>query len=1093
MKAALRLQVVKTHTPMKVGFPGIRLSDLETLGLVDGLEYDPPCMFDGQRMPVGAMGHDLTMMGKTDYFLTDDASEPTRWPFPPGTLLPGGGYLVVFASQQDRNDYVDAGGNLHTNFALRSDGEHLALVAPDGITMVSGFSPRYPGQKEDVAYGPNGFFLAPTPGAPNEGGGVLGFVEDTVFSMDRGFYEDPFTVTITTATPDAEIYYTTNGTEPSPANGTLYHAPVSVTTTTTLRAAAFKDGFAPTNVDTQTYLFADDVLVQPNNPPGYPATWAGKPADYEMDPDIVTDPAYAGDMVAALKSFPTLSLVLNRDDMFGGSGIYQNPQSQGDAWERPVSAELIIPDGSEPGFQIDAGIRVQGGSSRNPDTPKHSLSLRFRKEYGAGKLEYPMFADAPFGNTAVEEFDFLQLRCGYNFGWIHRHYYQSRHAQYNRDQWVNDLYLAMGQAGSHGRWVHLYINGIYWGVYHAHERPDGDFMASYFGGESDDYDALNSGTARSGDKNAWNTMIGIADGNIADPMQYANILEYLDVDSLIDYMLVNFYVGNRDWDGHNWRAARKRENGAGYKFFPWDSEFAISPNGPGGINNPQPLSNALNTNMTSRNGTGRPSGLHQDLVANAEYRMRFADRAHRHLFNGGALSPTTAGAIWRARSDLMDRAVVAESARWGDFRYDVDPGRWQQSDFDRYTRNDHYLEDQAWILRTYIPRRGSVLLNQLRSRGLYPATSAPRFRQQGGNVALGQALTISNPNPGGTIYYTMDGSDPRDPAADGDLVSANAIRYTGPPVFTSSALLRARVLNGTEWSALNEASFLAGTLADSSTLAVSELMYNPPGPAEDLEFVELVNLSDTVTIELGHAEFVTGIAFTFPLNTRLAPGEHLLVVSNRAAFEAHYGSGLPVAGEYTGLLDNNGEQLVIKDASGSILLDFTYNDGPQWPAEADGTGHSLVLRRPGPANDAGDALSWRDSADSMGSPGRSDSTTFSGGPSADNDQDGLSALIEYATGSSDFIPGPDTASPILSLEQTGHLTVTVRLNLLASDLEMSLEQAIDLAAWEPLSEFHRIAIDRDPLQGTALVTYRTTVPLPEQPARNFLRLRVTRP
>ncbi|MCH2064447.1 MAG: lamin tail domain-containing protein [Roseibacillus sp.] len=1027
------------------------------------------------------------------YFLTDDASEPTRWPFPPGTLVPGSGYLVVFASQQDRNDYIDAGGNLHTNFALRSDGEYLALVAPDGTTMVSGFSPRYPGQKEDVAYGPNGFFLAPTPGASNEGGGVLGFVEDTVFSVDRGFYEDPFTVTVTTTTPDAEIYYTTDGTEPSPANGTLYRTPVPVATTTTLRAAAFKEGFEPTNVDTQSYLFLADVLRQPDSIPGYPDTWAGKPAHYHMDPEVVNHPLDGPRMLEALQAFPSLSIAINPGEMFGRAGIYQNPQSQGDSWERSVSAEFISPDGSEPGFQVNAGMRVQGGSSRNPDIPKHSLSLRFRRDYGPGKLDYPLFRDAPFGDSAVEEFDFLQLRAGFNFAWTHRHYYQARHAQYNRDQWVNDLYLAMGQPGTHGRWVHLYLNGLYWGLYHVHERPDGDFMASYFGGESEDYDALSSGQPRSGDKDAWNTMMAIASSNISDPDRYSEIQDYLNVDSLIDYMLLNFFVGNTDWDGHNWRAARKRQRGAGYLMLPWDSEFAISPNGPGVINNPQPLSNALNTNVTNRNGTGRPSGLHQDLVANAEYRMRFADRAYRHLFNGGALSPTTAGAIWRARSDLMDRAVVAESARWGDFRYDVDPGRWQRSDFDRYTRNDHYLEDQAWILRTYIPRRGSVLLNQLRGRGLYPATSAPRFRQQGGNVALGQALTISNPNPGGTIYYTMDGSDPRDPGAGGNLVSADAIRYTGPPVFTSSALLRARVLNGTEWSALNEASFLAGSLADSSTLAVSELMYNPPGPSEDLEFVELVNLSDTATIELGHAEFVTGVAFTFPLNTRLAPGEHLLVVSNRAAFEAHYGSELPVAGEYVGLLDNDGEQLVIEDASGSILLDFTYNDGPQWPSRADGTGHSLVLRRPGPPNDPSDALNWRDSADPMGNPGSSDSTTFNSDPSADNDQDGLSALMEYATGSSDFTPGPDTTSPVLSLDQAGHLIVTVRLNLLASDLETSLEQATDLASWEPLSGFQRIAIDRDPLQNTALVTYRATVPLPDQPARNFLRLRVTRP
>ena len=1027
------------------------------------------------------------------YFLTDDVEEPARWSFPTNTRIPAGGYLVVFASQQETGDYVDAGGNLHTNFALRSGGEYLALVSPDGLTVTSEFSPRYPEQREDVSYGFNGFFRQPTPGTDNDGGGVTGFVQDTSFSVDRGFYEQPFAVTITTDTPGAEIYYTMDGTEPSPDNGLLYRNPVTISTTTTLRAAAFKEGFEPTNIDTQTYLFLDDVLRQPSTIPGYPGSWAGKPAHYQMDPEVVNHPLYGPEMPAALKAFPSLSIAIKPDDMFGRAGLYQNPQSQGQAWERPVSAEFIIPDGSEPGFQIDAGMRLQGGSSRNPDIPKHSFSLRFRREYGSGKLNYPLFRDSPFGDSAVEEFDFLQLRAGFNFAWTHRHYYQARHAQYNRDQWVNDLYLAMGQPGSHGRWVHLYLNGIYWGLYHVHERPDGDFMASYFGGESDDYDAISSGQARSGDKNAWNTMMSIASGNIASPGRYAEIQDYLNVDSLIDYMLLNFFVGNTDWDGHNWRAARKRLPGAGYLMLPWDSEFALSPNGPGVINNPQPLSNALNVNVTGRNGTGRPSGLHQDLTANPEYRMRFADRTHRHLFHGGALSPGTAGAIWRARSDLMDQAVITESARWGDFRYDIDSGRWQASDFARYTKNEHYLEAQAWILGTYIPRRGAVLLNQLRDRGLYPDTNAPRFRQHGGNVALGQALTISNPNPGGTIYYTMDGSDPRDPAAGGNLVSSRAIRYTRPPVFQESSLLRARVLNGTEWSALNEATFLTGPLADSSNLAVSELMYNPPGPSEDLEFLELVNRSNTETIELGHAEFVAGITFTFPVNTRLSPGQRLLLVSNRSAFESHYGENLPVAGAYSGLLDNDGEQLILHDALGRVLIDLTYGDGPQWPSAADGNGHSLVLRNTSPAADAHDPLNWRDSSTPMGSPAAAASTTFTGNPLADLDGDGIEALLEYATGSSDLVPDPGEGAPVLSLDEEGHLEISLRFNLLDSSLVIALEQTDDLISWEPLRGFERTAIIRDPLAGTARVIYRSTDPAREQGPRGFLRLRTSQP
>ena len=1050
-------------------------------------------LLDGDGRPsdwIEVHNPNLVPLDLGGYHLTDDSAELTRWTFPPGTTVAPGSYLIVFASGQPVADYIDANGNLHTNFALRSEGEFLALVAPDARTMVTEFSPRYPVQREDTAYGPNGYFVEPSPGAPNKGAGVLGFVQDTAFSVDRGFYEQPISVAITSDTAGARIYYTTDGTEPSPSNGILYNGPVSVITTTVLRAAAFKDGFEPTNVDTHTYLFLADILQQPERISGYPDTWAGEPAYYRMDPGIVNHPLYGPEMRPALQALPSLSIAIDPRQMFGPSGIYQNPQSQGEAWERPISAELIIPESSEEGFQLNCGMRVQGGSSRNPDIPKHSLSLRFRRDYGPGKLSYPLFADAPFGESAVEEFDFLQLRSGFNFAWTHRHYYQSRHAQYNRDQFANDLYLAMGQPGTHGRWVHLYLNGLYWGLYHMHERPDGDFMASYFGGESEDYDALNSGQPRSGDKVAWNTMMAIASGNISTPGEYAAIQDYLDVDSLIDYMLLNFFIGNTDWDGHNWRAARKREAGAGYLMLPWDSEFAISPNGPGVTNTPRPLSNALDVNVTGRNGSGRPSGLHQDLTANPEYVMRFADRAHKHLFNGGALTPATLNAIWRARSDLMDEAVVAESARWGSFRYDVDPGRWQQADFARYTRNEHYLPTQEWILGTYLPRRGGVLLRQLRSRGLYPSTNAPTFRQFGGYLAPGQALTMSNPNAGGTIYYTLDGTDPRNPRAGGSFISPSAIPYTRAAGFQESTHVRARVLLGSEWSALTEASFLVGNLPDPASLAVSELMYNPPGPEEDLEFLELVNTSKSEAMELGQAVFVKGIAFTFPLNSRLAAGARILLVANRVAFEETYGPGLPIAGEYDGLLDNDGEQLILQDALGNILLDFTYNDSPAWPTAADGSGRSLILRSPGMNQNRSDALSWRASTTLQGNPGLSDASTFTGDPLADHDGDGLEALLEYGLGTSDSVPGASDDGLTLELDPGGHLVATVQLNLLPSDIETSLERSSDLASWEVLSGFQRTTIVRHPEQGRALVSYRSEAPLRSGSSKGFIRLRV---
>ncbi|NIP92535.1 MAG: hypothetical protein GWO24_03325 [Akkermansiaceae bacterium] len=216
------------------------------------------------------------------------------------------------------------------------------------------------------------------------------------------------------------------------------------------------------------------------------------------------------------------------------------------------------------------------------------------------------------------------------------------------------------------------------------------------------------------------------------------------------------------------------------------------------------------------------------------------------------------------------------------------------------------------------------------------------------------------------------------------------------------------------------------------------------------------------------------------------------MVADRDAFEAEYGTDFPIGGEFSGSLDNDGEQLTLRDASGAGILDFTYNDSSAWPVEADGNGPSLVLRAPGQPSDLNDPLNWRDSTEAGGNPASSDATTFTGNPAADQDQDGMEALFEYALGTSDTVPGSPAGLLLPDLQSDGHLTITIRTNLLASDLADSLEHSGDLLSWSPLSGFNPSEIRRDAANGTALIVYRSRKPVPSGPQRDFLRRRVTK-
>jgi hypothetical protein len=825
------------------------------------------------------------------------------------------------------------------------------------------------------------YFKNPTPAAANDVSNFAEVVADTKFSNDRGFYSSPFNLTITTATAGAQIRYTTDGSAPTATNGTLYTGPIPISGTTVLRAMAYKAAAISTDVDTESYFFTSDIIHQAANgqaPAGWPASWSPNVTDYGMDPDVVNDPRYKNTIQDDLKSIPSYSIAMDFNDLFGPTGIYSNPGNDGKAWERPGSIELINPDGT-PGFQIDGGIRIRGGFSRTTGNPKHAFRFFFRDEYGQGKLHYPVF-----GPDGASSFDGFDLRTFQNYSWS---FQGDSRGIFMRDQYSRDVQLAMGQPTERGDYFFLYVNGQFWGLYNTDERPEASYGATYFGGTPDDYDTIKPAPdtgysiyATDGNMDAWtdywNQVVGLHSLSSAGQSTSAAYLRlqglnldgtrnpsypvYLDVNNLIDYMLIIYYGGNLDaplsnflgnTSPNNFFALRNRNGDEGWKYFVHDAEHTL-----------------LNVNEDRTGpfyqqfgvpglGKSNPQSIFELLEDNSEFRLAVADRIHKWFFNDGVLTPANAAKLFNVRVNEIARSVVGESARWGDAQRTTP-----------FTLDDTWVPAVNDVLTNFFPQRTTVVFNQLKADNLYTTVLPPEYSQHGGVISNGFKLTINKPGGQGTIYYTTDGSDPR---LFGGNVSPTALTYSAQISLNASTTVRARIrlADGT-WSALTEANFYF----DLSALRVTELMYNPAPPAagpftaQDFEFVELQNTGNTA-LNIAGASFTKGISFDFS-NTVLQVGERILVVKNQAAFESRYGVGLPIAGVYTGSLDNNGEEVTLS-GPGGVILDFTYNN--TWYPITDAGGYSLVVINPkAPAADFSSSSNWRPSNTANGGPGVAD-------------------------------------------------------------------------------------------------------------------------
>jgi hypothetical protein len=434
-------------------------------------------------------------------------------------------------------------------------------------------------------------------------------------SLPPGYYQRDLFVEIVPPPGAVEVRFTLDGRMPSATVGEVYDRPIL------LRAGVPK----------VTVIRARAVL-----------------SDGSLSAEV------SGSYVTAIATtLPVLSLIVDPADLWDSArGIYANPYERGDAWERPAAVTYVDEDRAA-GFHVPAGVRIHGHASRSFE--KKSLRLYFRATYGAARLTYPLFGAAP-----PVSFNRLVLHSGGQD--------ESIFPMWNwtlmRNRLADRLATNIGLNATRSRPVLLFINGEVWGIYHVRERIDDDFFADTFGIRSADVlDAPDSALEEvvAGDRDHWQSLQHfLEDHSLVEPDAYAYVAGQVDLDSLMDYMILNIYGANANWPYHNVNQFRARVPGGRWQWIVWDSDHAYGDN-PQGSHVDFDLIRFLLDERHPETG-GRDTLLWRRLMENPDFRARFLARM-AYLLNT-ELSPSAVVAQIDALAAELAPNIHYEVARW---------------------------------------------------------------------------------------------------------------------------------------------------------------------------------------------------------------------------------------------------------------------------------------------------------------------------------------------------------------------------------------------------------------------------------------------
>lgn len=904
------------------------------------------------------------------WYLTDTATNLTKWRIPNVVIGPGK-YLLVWASQKDRSNPA---APLHTNFRLsKNAGGYLALVNPQSI-VVSEFS-NYPDQLTDISYGrdrvdPNleGYFVVPTPGAQNATSGT-GFAASPTFSYDSGVYTDASLSLVITVPAGTTVRYTTDGTLPV-STSTLYSSPINLQNNTTIKARAFPSAaqLFPSPVEVRNFLFLDATTRDFNsNIPVLVLSTEGR----GMSGGVVAGGPRTKGTFVLFDTFRGKTEFSRKPAYIGPADFEVFGQTSAGFPKQPYNIEIQDALGNDKAESLLGMPAEADWKLRNPYSDKclmndflayelfeqmgnYSCRRRFVEVFvdtGGGRLSYPgdyigvevLLEKIERGKDRVDiaeltpsNIDEPSITGGYMF-------------KKDKDS-PGDINFT---AGGQGLKLH---------------EPKPQSMRNTPSASITTWPGPNYTPSASNQLsylvnylNAFNNAMNATDWLTRTGTNHYSY--YIDVDKFVDqHWIVEF---PKQIDGYRLSDYFQKDRNGKVKPEPiwdWNLSFGNADYLDGGHTNTwyytqlgagdhiwlrrlvggSPLPNSGGDPDFIQKVIDRWGELRTNVMNGERLTNRIAEIANILRDNGAATSP--------ALRNYAKYPTLLNTYQWpnpqGPPTWDVD-----------YTQPTYDLiisEMQKWTYGRYV-----WIDNQFAKS---PTLSLPE-----GDVSAGASLVIVAPE--GTIYYTVDGTDPRATQANG-AVAAGALTYSAPLNLNQNVRIFARAKVGSTWSPPAIATYVV----QRPRLVITEIMYHPSplvgntNSAEEFEFVELRNVGAT-PLNLNGYTLRGGIDFDFP-NRVVAAGERILVVKNQAAFNSRYpGLAGAVVGEYAGYLANNGNRLVLKGRVREPILDFNYKDG--WYPVTDGFGFSLVI-----INDQADpstwdlGTSWRPSGVLNGTPGQ---------------------------------------------------------------------------------------------------------------------------